>query len=206
MKLPIRSFRVVMAGFAIWAIATSSGCFSKYGVAQQPPPTGVQGVRLRPGDNIEIRLGGVTSFEEINAVSGMRTIDSEGFLNLPFIGRIKAAGLTQHQLQETIEKKYIAQGVYTAPAITVAVPLSERFVSVGGEVRLPQRITYTPDLTLLAAIQAAGGFNEYASHSRVRLLRGNEARIVDVRKVIKNPGLDVPLEPGDVVEIPRSLF
>ena len=58
----------------------------------------------------------------------------------------------------------------------------------------------------LTAINAAGGFNEFADQKRVRLLRGSEVKIFDVRQFRKNPGKDVPLQPGDRVEIPQTLF
>ncbi len=65
--------------------------------------------------------------------------------------------------------------------------MQTRFVNVGGEVKLPQRVQYTGDLTVLSAISAAGGFTEYASQSRVRLLRGSKVINVDIRKVRKHP-------------------
>jgi len=162
-------------------------------------------VRMRSGDNIEIRLGGVP-FEEITQVTGPYTVDTAGFVNMPHIGRIKAAGLTQDELQLAIEKSYRDNQIYTRPTITVSVATQTRFVNVGGEVRLPQRVPYTPDLSVLSAINAAGGFTEFANQGNVRLLRGDKVTMVDIRKVRKDPSLDVTLRPGDSVEVVRSLF
>jgi len=81
-----------------------------------------------------------------------------------------------------------------------------RFVNVGGAVRAPARVPFTEDMTLLAAISAAGGFNDFADQKRVRLLRGSEAKIYDVRQVRKDPGLDPKLQPGDKIEVPQSFF
>jgi len=164
-----------------------------------------QSIRLRSGDTIEIRLGGVP-LEEINQVTGEYTVDTRGFVNLPHIGSVQASGLTQDDLQREIEKAYRDAEIYTHPTITVAVPMQARFVNVGGEVRLPQRVAYTQDLTVLSAINAAGGFTEYASQSRVRLLRGDEVYNVDIKKVRKDPTKDVTLQPGDTVEVLRSFF
>lgn len=61
-------------------------------------------------------------------------------------------------------------------------------------------------MTLLAAINAAGGFNDFADQKRVRLLRGKEAKVYDVRQFRRNPGLDPRLQPGDGVEVPQSFF
>jgi protein involved in polysaccharide export with SLBB domain len=61
-------------------------------------------------------------------------------------------------------------------------------------------------MTLLTAINAAGGFNDFADQKHVRLLRGTQVTVFDVRKFRKDPSLDVKLEPGDKVEVPQSLF
>ena len=49
-----------------------------------------------------------------------------------------------------------------------------RFVNVGGAVRSPSRMAFTEDMTLLTAINAAGGFNDFADQKRVRFLRGKK--------------------------------
>lgn len=164
-----------------------------------------QSVRLRSGDNIEIRLGGVP-YDEITQVTGAYTVDTSGFVNMPHIGRIKASGLTQDELQLAIEKSYRDNEIYTRPTITVSVPMQTRFVNVGGEVRMPQRVPYTTDLTVLSAINAAGGFTEFASQGNVRLLRGSTVTMIDIRRVRKDPSKDMILQPGDSIEVVRSLF
>jgi protein involved in polysaccharide export with SLBB domain len=162
-------------------------------------------LRLRYGDTMDIRLGGVPR-EEIEQVTGTYVVDTQGFVNMPHLGRIKAVSLTQEQLQVSIENAYRASGLYTNPTITVSVPMLARFVNIGGEVRLPQRVAYTPDLTAVSAISAAGGLTEYASQTRIRLVRGNTVVKLDLRKIRKDPSLDVPLEPGDSIEVMRSFF
>jgi len=164
-----------------------------------------QGAHLRAGDSIDIRLGGVPR-EEIEQVTGVYTVDTEGYVNVPQIGRIKASDLTQEELQSAIQDAYVQQGVYSNPTITVSVPQSARFVNVGGEVRLPQRVPYTPDLTVLSAVTAAGGLTEYASQSRVKLYRNMQTVTIDMRKIRKDPSNDVPLQPGDTIEVMRSFF
>src|SRR6202022_3340103 len=42
---------------------------------------------LRPGDQIEMKVGGVPT-TEISAFSGIYTIDGEGSVNLPHTGRV----------------------------------------------------------------------------------------------------------------------
>ena len=70
--------------------------------------------------------------------------------------------------------------------------------------KTPQRMAYKPDLTLLATIDAAGGFSSSADEQKVRLLRADEMMIIDVERIRANPSLDVPVEPGDRIEVPSE--
>jgi protein involved in polysaccharide export with SLBB domain len=159
---------------------------------------------LRPGDQIEMKLAGVPS-TEINAVSGTYNIDGDGSVNLPYIGRIKLAGLTPGAAESAIENEYKSREIYTDPNIVITMPAQWRFVNVGGEVKAPQRVPFTPDLTILSSISAAGGFSSFADPRKVRLLRDNHVMIIDVTKIRANPSLDMQLQPGDRIEAP-SIF
>jgi len=160
---------------------------------------------LRSGDQIEIRLGGVP-VEEINQVTGIYTVDGDGFINMPHIGKVRAAGATQSQLQGAIETSYKSQQIYTNPSITLAVPNAARFVDVGGDVRLPQRVAFTADLTILGAITAAGGFTEYADQGKVSLMRDGQLTVISMKEVRKDPSKDLKLKPGDKIHVPQSFW
>ena len=160
---------------------------------------------LRPGDTIDLKIGGVPA-TEISSVSGQYTIDGVGNVNLPYISRVKIAGLALGAAQAVIESIYKARQIYTNPNIVITMQPQSRFVNVGGEVKAPQRVPFTPDLTVLSAINAAGGFSPFADERRVRLLRGQQVTVIDVKKIRANPSRDVQLEPGDRVEVPQSLF
>ncbi len=162
-----------------------------------------QDVNFRPGDALELRIGGVPA-EETQLITGTYTVDGEGSINLPHIGNVRAAGLTQAALQRAIEAAYRQKEIYTNPSITVMVPNVARFVNVSGDVRQPRRVEYTQDLTVLGAISAAGGFTEYADQRKVRLLRKGAIQLIDVKAVRGNPSLDITLLPGDQIEVPQS--
>jgi protein involved in polysaccharide export with SLBB domain len=160
---------------------------------------------LRPGDQIEIRLGGVPS-EDIGQVSAAYTVDGQGYVNMPHIGKVKAAGVTQGELQNAIEAAYRNQQIYTNPTITINVANQARFVNVGGDVRSPQRVPYTADMTLQSAIMACGGFTEYANQKKVQLMQDGKQTIHDFNEIRKNPSKDVQLKPGDHIWVPQSFW
>ncbi|MEX1111661.1 MAG: polysaccharide biosynthesis/export family protein [Chthoniobacterales bacterium] len=160
---------------------------------------------FRNGDTIELRIGGVPA-EETQLVTGAYTVDGDGFINLAHIGKVRASGLSQAALQSAVEAAYRSGEVYTNPTITVTIPATQRFVNVSGDVRQPRRVEYTPDLTVLGAISAAGGFTDYADQRKVRLLRKGRAQIVDIKAVRSDPSLDIILLPGDHIEVPQSFW
>ncbi len=168
-------------------------------------PAGASDAVFRNGDTIELRIGGVPA-EETQLVTGAYTVDGEGFVNLPHIGKVRATGLNQAALQRAIESAYRSGDIYTNPTITITVPTTLRFVNVSGDVRQPRRVEYTSDLTVLGAISAAGGFTEYADQRKVRLLRAGQVRVIDIKAVRSNPSLDVQLLPGDQIEVPQSFW
>ncbi len=160
---------------------------------------------LRSGDSLEIRIGGVP-VEEVQQVSGTYTIDGDGYVNLPHIGKVRASEATQSELQRAIESAYISRQIYTNPSITLTIPNMARFVNTGGEVKAPQRVPFTADLTLLGAISASGGFTDFADQGKVRLLRDGKVTIVNVKEVRKDPEKDIRLKPGDRIEVPQSFW
>ena len=160
---------------------------------------------LRIGDPVELKISGVPA-EDQNQVNNMYSVDADGAINLPYIGKVHAEGMTPAQLSRSIEENFRSNKIYTNPNITIIMQPTARFVNVGGSVRIPSRVPFTEDMTLLTAINAAGGFNDFADQRHVRLLRGNEATVYDVRRFRKDPSQDVRLRPGDKIEVPQSFF
>ena len=169
------------------------------------PILNAQDAVLRPGDSLELRIGGVPP-EEVQQVSGTYTIDGDGYVNLPHIGKVRAAQATQAELQRSIESGYMPRQIYTTPSSTLSIPNMARFVNTGGEVKAPQRVPFTADLTLLGAISASGGFTDFADQGKVRLLRDGNVTVVNVKQVRKDPEKDIRLKPGDRIEVPQSFW
>ncbi len=160
---------------------------------------------LRVGDPINVTISGVPANEQ-SQINNIYIVDASGSINLPYINKVKAAGRTPAQLSAEIQEAYRGNKIYTHPTITILMQPGARFVNIGGAVRNPMRVPFTEDMTLLTAINAAGGFNDFADQKHVRLLRGSKAHIYDVRKFRRDPSKDVALQPGDKVEVPQSLF
>lgn len=136
----------------------------------------------------------------------------------PFEGRVKedgtvtlmenkqfmAAGKTAGQLEKEIRESYVPRYFVK---MTVTVRSQDRFFYVNGYVRMPGRYEYRGDITVSGAIAAAGGFTEFAQKTKVRISRANNKTLtVNMEKAIKDPSLDLPIYPGDRIEVPRKAW
>lgn len=166
-------------------------------------PVSAEEFILRPSDTIQLKVKGVPA-NDVKAVAGEYVIDGQGYINLPNLGRIKIDGFTLAAAQTVIETAYRSQDIYTGPTITITVGTVHHWVNVAGAVKIPQRIAYKLDLTVLATINAAGGFSSSADQQKVRLVRADEVMIIDAKKIRANPSLDIPVEPGDRIEVPQE--
>ena len=194
------SRRVRLWVFAAVCSSLLAGCATDAVTASNPQiPVATSTAQLRSGDSLNIVLQGVP-----DAATHTIQIDEQGFVSLPFIGAVKAAGVSTAELSQRVRETYIAKKIYTT--VNVSVSVTERYIYVGGEVQRPGRIIWTPDLTVAKAIQSAGGFTLYAKETAVNLVRENAAYPIDVKLAQRNPAQDPRLVPGDSLQVPRSPF
>ncbi len=83
----------------------------------------------------------------------------------------------------------------------------EKRIFVLGAVKKPGSYSLGEAPTVLSAVLAAGGFTEYASPSKTKLVRGKETMIVNGQKLAEgDKSKDVKLEEGDLLIVPESWF
>ena len=157
------------------------------------------GATFRPGDAFELRMTGMP-MEDSQMYALQFTIGTDGFVNIPLGGQVRAVGLTQSQLERAIEQRLIEQKIFRFPTATINVPAQARFVTVGGNVRGPNRIAWSSDLSILSAISAVGGPGEFAG-DRVELIRAGKMSSFSMKKLRKDPLQDSKLVPGDQLEL-----
>ncbi len=153
-----------------------------------------------PGNKIDIRIAGVPQEDQI-LISNVYTIAGNGTLNLPHLGEIKVAGLTQGALQQAIQNAYKAAQIFTNPTVIANVDFGEstRVITVAGEVKTPGPIPFREGITLLSAISAGGGFTDFANIKKIALIRNGRTTEHDYSQITKDPGRDVELQPEDKV-------
>jgi protein involved in polysaccharide export with SLBB domain len=124
-------------------------------------------------------------------------IRDDGTLVLPFNVQVKAAGLTVSQLQDSIHQAYVPR-IYRH--LTASVKTEERVYFVGGEVRTPNRFLYVSELTVLRAIDTAGGFTDFANKKNIELRRANgQNHRLNWHEAMKDSRRDLPVYPNDQI-------
>ena len=103
---------------------------------------GGSGAAFRPGESFLLRMSGMP-LEDAASFSGLEfTIGGDGIINIPLGGQIRAAGLTQSQLERAIERRLVEQKIFRWPTATINVPNQARFVTIGGAVRAAHRARF----------------------------------------------------------------
>ena len=173
-------------------------------VGVQPAPIDQSNTaKLRPGDLFTMRLSGMPA-DFSSEFSLEYTVGTDGNVNIPLIGDVRAAGYGPGQLEKAIQQRLVAGKIFSNPTVIINIQQVARIVTVGGGVRQPQRMQWFPDLTLKSAIQSAGGLNEFASGKGIRIIRGGTVfGTYDWKKISRDPSLDPKLLPGDQVDVPE---
>ncbi|MEO6915503.1 MAG: polysaccharide biosynthesis/export family protein [Chitinophagaceae bacterium] len=118
-----------------------------------------------------------TGGSSISAAVGY-VVNSDGFIDFPQLGLIKAAGYTKKQLSAAITKIFLDKQLLVKPSVTISF-LNYR-VTVLGEVMRPTVITVANErISLLEAIGLAGDLTIYAKRDNVMVIREeNGVRII----------------------------
>lgn len=113
-------------------------------------------------------------------------VDQDGYIDMPMLGRIKAAGLTKKDLKEKITKSLVDNKYLLYPVVNVRY-LNFK-VTVLGEVARPQVIN-VPDerINILEALGFAGDMTVYARRDNVALIREEKGKRV-VKRLDLNSG------------------
>ena len=158
---------------------------------------------LTAGDVLQVN---VVNQAELNTTA---RIEPDGTLSLPYVGRIKAAGLTEDQLRQQITAALKKADVVKDPQVLVELTTFGTQVSVLGEVGLPGTFTLDRPTTLIQVLSRAGGVKEDAGAGTVVLRRRGPKGAIVYRYNVKaiesgESGGDVFLLNNDEVYVEQS--
>ncbi len=208
--------RFLLAGVA-GAIALS-GC-ARGGVDRPVlPPASYVATKETPGEEYVIGpLDQLQIFVWRNPeLSSKVQVRPDGRITTPLVSDMPAVGKTPATLADDMKKalgEYISNPIVSIIVENFSGTYSQQ-VRVVGATEKPASIPYRANMTLLDAMIAVGGLNQFAAGDKARLVRyerdtGKQREYgLRISRLLKkgDSTANVRLEPGDVIIIPESMF
>ena len=137
------------------------------------------------------------------ALSRQVPVRPDGMISLPLLNDVEAAGLTPMQLREILIRR-LSEYMPTPEVSVIVQEVRSPKVSVLGEVAHPGRFDLKGRTTVLDLLALAGGLTEFASRSRIVILRSEKTRASRIRfdydKAMQDGAQqNLELRPGDIV-------
>ena len=156
---------------------------------------------LDNGDVLNIQLIGQIDFID------MFTVNRDGTINIPDVGKINVAGLTLSEAASLIKSNVNSVFIGTDAYVTLD-QIRDVNILVSGNAKNPGVYTLTGNSNILHALTMAGGVNEYGSYRVINLVRNGEVlESLDIYDILidGNYSLKKRLRSGDVVFVePRK--
>lgn len=158
----------------------------------------------RIGDSQSLTASNAVVANSQTGVSGY-TVDSDGYIDFPVLGKILVAGLTREEAEETIKEELLDSRQIKDPVVII------EFMNLGfsilGEVNKPGRYKIDRDrFTVLDAIGLAGDLTINGRRDNVLLVRHDGTKdhtytmnLMDARKLYASPAFYI--QQGDVIYV-----
>jgi polysaccharide export outer membrane protein len=189
-----------LVAFALFALS-AGGTPSPAASVRPEPSRDEAGYRIGPEDLLQV------SVWNNEAMSRTAPVRPDGKISLPLLNDVQAAGLTPMELRDDLMRRLVDYMPH--PEVSVIVTDVRSFkVAVIGQGPKPDRYELKSSATVMDVLAMAGGFTEFASRSRIVVIRsdgGKTTRIpFDYEKVRAGDTrqLNFRLRPGDIVLVP----
>ena len=128
-------------------------------------------------------------------------VDDYGYIKVPFVGRLRAAGHTAGELQAMIQNGL--RGMSQDPQVLVSVSQSiTNSLILAGEIAKPGRLVLATNReSLVDAIALAGGYRGDAKDAVARVQRDGQSFEIRLSDLLDMPAHDIQVEPGDRITL-----
>ncbi len=193
---------VRLVAILLGALAACGGGAVRYNYKAEPDPRRMEYV-IGVSDHLAIRVwkNGDLSAEVI--------VRPDGTITMPLIGDLVAAGKTPTELKADITKQLANYVRDESAVVTIAVTAVNSYsFTVSGNVEHAGVFSSQRYVTVLDAIQLAGGPNRYAGSTIKLYRRDRDGRLriipIDYRAVQegRQPEANLALLPGDQIYVP----
>jgi protein involved in polysaccharide export with SLBB domain len=125
---------------------------------------------FKPGDLLTVSIRKSSSISP--SVTSARINDPAGTYHLPSVGTLQVVGESARQLQAEIRANVRPNWL-----VSVVTPCTCLTYGIAGEVNDPGPKFHGPGLTVLKAVEAAGGVTKFGDQRRITLLREGGQRM-----------------------------
>jgi polysaccharide export outer membrane protein len=205
----MRMFRQLSAVVMLVILTACAGGGGAKETPPEPRPAAVENYAIGVDDIVQVT---VWRNPELGITVPVRP---DGRISVPLVGDVMAVGLTPSQVAADIQEKLAAFVRDPQVAVILTELRSHEYLSrvrVTGAVRQPISLPYRQGMTVLDAVLAAGGVNEFAAADRSSLYRreGDETSSYAVRldRIINRGDLETnfTVAPGDIITVPERTF
>ncbi|HEX4182358.1 MAG TPA: polysaccharide biosynthesis/export family protein [Caulobacteraceae bacterium] len=164
------------------------------------PAQGDQNYIIGPGDTVEVDLLERTDFNT------KAKVGTDGMIQLPYIGAIRAADHTTQQLSKDIAAALIKGGFFSHPNLSVQVSsFAARYVTVLGAVTSPGLVPIDRAYRVSEILARVGGVKDGAADYVVlRPAKGEERHLTVKALAVGGPTEDPYVSPGDTIYSPTA--
>ena len=138
--------------------------------------------------------------QRVSPLSEMQ-VDGQGYIFIPYAGRVRAAGQTPEGLRQSITR--LLEDQTPDPQVQVQRLAGDgASISISGQASGPGVYPIeAPTRTLATMLAKSGGVSIDPNVAIVRLTRGSHTGKVWLKDLYDNPALDIALRPGDQIVI-----
>lgn len=190
----------------------ASLCLGAAGCKPIPPanyplvaPVTVEGSNLGPGDKFEVVI-----YNGAKENRAPYTLSESGVIEVQYIGEVQALGRKPDDLSDEIQARLL-DGYLRDPKVSINVlEINSRKVSVSGEVTRDGTIRFRSSMTIVDAINDAGGFTPMAKKNEVQVTRTVDGEqhtyTIPVEAIQQGKRPNFPLAPDDRIYVPERIF
>ena len=124
---------------------------------------------LTPQDSVTIKVVNQPDMDTTTRV------ETDGTISFPYVGRIRAAGLSEDQVAHAIERQLASRQIVTDPHVLVEITTFGTQASVQGQVGAPGVYTLDRPTNLTQLLSRAGGLRDTAVGGTITVRRAGGA-------------------------------
>ena len=195
---------LVAEAFAIVNYLSESAGLPKEGstgelIKSVKPP---EGYLIGAGDSLQVLV-----WKEPEASVPAVVVRPDGKITLPLIREVEVVGLTPMELEQSLTEK-LSKFIRAADVTVIVRGITGQRIYLAGAVRKEGPVVLESAMTVLQAINMAGGLSDYAKRKKIYILRKEDGRSVklpfDYQAVINGERTEqnIVLRPNDMIVVP----